>query len=93
MILDVGSLTFQGHHPMFPAFGDAGCADACARTPGCNAWTFCDSREGCGSSCKAYTEQNPRRKLATSVLARQGLQDRLVVMQDCMAQQHCQHKI
>jgi len=59
LILDVGSLQFQGNHPMFPPFNEDGCADACARTPGCNAWTFCSSKEGCGSGCRAYVEKNP----------------------------------
>lgn len=60
LILDVGSLSFQGNHPAFPPFGEEGCADACARTPGCNAWTFCSSKDGCGSGCKAYIAQNPQ---------------------------------
>jgi hypothetical protein len=60
LILDVGSLSFQGNHPAFPPFGEEGCVDACARTPGCNAWTYCSSKEGCGSCCKAYIAQNPQ---------------------------------
>jgi hypothetical protein len=59
LILDVGSLKFHGNHPMFPPFGEDGCADACARTPGCNAWTYCKKKAGCGSGCAAYVGKNP----------------------------------
>lgn len=64
LILDVGSLSFQGNHPIAPPFAEEGCADACARTPGCNAWTYCSKKEGCGSGCKAYTDKNPQREVA-----------------------------
>jgi hypothetical protein len=63
LILDVGSLSYQGNHPVFPPFNGDGCADACARTPGCNAWTYCGKKEGCGSGCKSFTKQHPQRKL------------------------------
>jgi hypothetical protein len=59
LIFELGSLSFQGNHPMSPPLSEQGCADACLRTPGCNAWTFCSSKDGCGSGCKAYTEKNP----------------------------------
>lgn len=59
LIFDVGSLSFQGNHPMSPPYTEQGCADACLRTPGCNGWTFCSSKTGCGSGCKAYSDKNP----------------------------------
>ena len=57
-----------GNHPMFPVFDENGCADACARTPGCDAWTYCGRKEGCGSGCAAYVAKNPQRESSMHVL-------------------------
>jgi hypothetical protein len=66
LVLDAGSLSFQGNHPMFPPFNADGCAAAYARTRGCNAWTFCDSKEGCGSGCQAYKRDHPSREFISN---------------------------
>lgn len=39
------------------------CVWACARTPGCNAYSYCDKESGCGTGCKAYSKDNPQREL------------------------------
>lgn len=38
------------------------CVEACARTPGCNAYSYCDKESGCGIGCKAYSKDNPQCK-------------------------------
>lgn len=52
LVLDATSLM---PHPMF----EGECNNACARTPGCNAWVYCDNEAGCGSGCAACTANNP----------------------------------
>lgn len=59
-----GLIVISGQPPHVPAFNADGCADACSRTLGCNAWTYCDSEEGCGSGCQAYTREHPKREPA-----------------------------
>lgn len=55
LILDAGSV-------MNSYIDDDSCNNACARTPGCNAWVFCNNEQGCGQGCKAHTQQNPARE-------------------------------
>jgi hypothetical protein len=63
LVLDVSSLFYQGNHPMFPSIGNAAtCAGYCNKTVGCNAWTFCNSTDGCGSGCVEFVKTNPKRK-------------------------------
>eukprot|EP01026_Neomeris_dumetosa_P051200 TRINITY_DN4502_c0_g1_i12.p1 TRINITY_DN4502_c0_g1~~TRINITY_DN4502_c0_g1_i12.p1 ORF type:complete len:573 (-),score=54.31 TRINITY_DN4502_c0_g1_i12:645-2363(-) len=55
LILDYNSLSYNGgpNHP--PAVTNpASCCDKCKETQGCNAWTFCSNRDGCGQGCQAY---------------------------------------
>lgn len=60
LVMDAGSLTFRGNHPMFPGVASpSACATACASLPGCNAFNFCSKQAGCGSGCKAYVKQHP----------------------------------
>lgn len=63
LVLDVSSLSYQGNHPMFPTLSKPEqCGFVCSATPGCNAWTYCNATEGCGSGCLAYTAKNPQRE-------------------------------
>lgn len=60
LVLDAASLMPQkgqgsGAHSMF----EGECSNACACSPGCNAWVYCDNEAGCGSGCAAYTADNP----------------------------------
>lgn len=84
LILDVGSLSFQGNHPNSPPLNEQGCADACLRTPGCNAYTFCSSQAGCGSGCKAYTDKNPTCECMVSMLSVEFQTEKLHIG-DCTA--------
>lgn len=57
--LDVNSLYYIGgpNHP--PTVTNAlQCCNECKKTPGCNAWTYCNSKEGCGSGCSEYVKIN-----------------------------------
>lgn len=71
LVLDAGSMT-PGDSPLAsPYMSDDECNNVCARTPGCNAWVYCNSEQGCGSGCKDYTKQNPSCEYMLTVAAAQ----------------------
>jgi hypothetical protein len=60
LILDVPSLDFHSStaESALPPLTQLQCAEACARVPGCTAWTYCDNPNVCGGSCKSYVDKN-----------------------------------
>lgn len=56
LVLDTksyGTKGCQGCNPEVPAT----CCQACKDTDGCNAWTVCTRKGGCGSGCAAYAKR------------------------------------
>ncbi|KAF8068398.1 kin-1 [Scenedesmus sp. PABB004] len=65
LVLDVGSLRFQGNHPIGPPLGRPDeCAAACRAVAGCSGWTFCNASAGCGAGCDEFLRAHA--KLATA---------------------------
>jgi hypothetical protein len=68
LVLSAGSLSFNGSHPGNASIAaPEACRAACAALPGCSGWTFCgNGAAGCGSGCKAYTQEHPKSERGTA---------------------------
>lgn len=56
VVLSVWSLLPDAPLPL----SETNCAAACARTPRCNAYSYCPDSDGCGSGCLQYTQEHPQ---------------------------------
>eukprot|EP01025_Chloroclados_australasicus_P032494 TRINITY_DN3296_c0_g1_i10.p1 TRINITY_DN3296_c0_g1~~TRINITY_DN3296_c0_g1_i10.p1 ORF type:complete len:965 (-),score=63.20 TRINITY_DN3296_c0_g1_i10:565-3459(-) len=64
---DYNSMHFQGLGVGLRVMSQDECCEACKRTQGCSAWTFCNNPMGCGSGCGKIVQKYPRATLEDSL--------------------------